>query len=96
MAAIGVAASMWPFCIFELCYYQTIEHTIEKGLKRLDAGVQGEHKLARGFHPVAMPSAHWIREEDFREAIANYLEREAIAMQEYISIQETHLPYKLK
>ncbi len=83
-----------PFLHFELCYYQTIEHTIEKGLKRLDAGVQGEHKLARGFHPVAMPSAHWIQEDDFRNAIANYLERESYAMQEYIEALKTHLPYK--
>ncbi len=84
-----------PFLHFELCYYQTIEHTIEKGLKRLDAGVQGEHKLARGFHPVAMPSAHWIQEDNFRNAIANYLERESYAMQEYIEALKTHLPYKL-
>lgn len=84
-----------PFLHFELCYYQTIEHTIKKEMKRLDAGVQGEHKLARGFYPVAMSSAHWIREEDFRNAIANYLDKETIAMQDYISAQETHLPYKL-
>ena len=64
-------------------------------MTRLDAGVQGEHKLARGFHPVAMSSAHWIREEDFRNAIADYLDRETIAMQNYISAQKTHLPYKL-
>lgn len=85
-----------PFLHFELCYYQTIEHTIEKGLKRLDAGVQGEHKLGRGFHPVAMPSAHFIKEDDFRNAITNYLDRETILMQEHIETLETHLPYKRK
>jgi uncharacterized protein len=84
-----------PFLHFELCYYQTIEYTIEKRLKRLDAGVQGEHKLARGFHPVAMPSAHWIQEDNFRNGITNYLERESYAMQEYIEALKTHLPYKL-
>ncbi len=84
-----------PYLHFELCYYQTIEHAIEKQLKRLDAGVQGEHKLARGFRPVAMPSAHWIREDDFRNAIANYLERETIMVQEQIDMLETHLPFKL-
>jgi uncharacterized protein len=83
-----------PFLHFELCYYQTIEHTISKGLKRLDAGVQGEHKLARGFHPVAMPSAHWIREDDFRNAIASYLNRERVLMHEHIESLKTHLPYK--
>lgn len=83
-----------PFLHFELCYYQTIEHTIMSGLKKLDAGVQGEHKLARGFHPVAMPSSHWIREKDFNVAIANYLERETKAMQEHIEMLKTHMPYK--
>lgn len=83
-----------PFLHFELCYYQTIEYTIEKGLKKLDAGVQGEHKLARGFHPVAMPSAHWIRNEDFRRAISDFLNRETVMMQEHIAMLETHLPYK--
>lgn len=83
-----------PCLHFELCYYQTIEYAIEKQLKRLDAGVQGEHKLARGFRPVAMPSAHWIREDDFRNAIANYLEKETDMMQNHIAMLETHLPFK--
>lgn len=84
-----------PFLHFELCYYQTIEHTIEKGLKRLDAGVQGEHKLARGFEPIAMSSAHWIKDDDFRKAIASYLDRETVLMQEHIETLKTRLPYKL-
>ena len=83
-----------PFLHFELCYYQTIEYTIEQGLKKLDAGVQGEHKLARGFHPIAMPSVHWIRDDDFRRAISDYLNRETVMMQEHIAMLETHLPYK--
>lgn len=83
-----------PYLHFELCYYQTIEHTINKRLKRLDAGVQGEHKLARGFHPIAMPSAHWVREQDFRNAIASYLKRETNMMQQHIAMLETHLPFK--
>jgi predicted N-acyltransferase len=85
-----------PFLHFELCYYQTIEHTIENALHCLDAGVQGEHKLARGFQPVAMPSAHWIRENDFRSAIKNYLDKERILMIEHIQSLKTHLPYKVK
>jgi predicted N-acyltransferase len=83
-----------PFLHFELCYYQTIEHTIENKLQKLDAGVQGEHKLARGFEPVAMPSAHWIREQDFSDAISNFLDKETILMQEHIESLNTHLPYK--
>jgi uncharacterized protein len=85
-----------PFLHFELCYYQTIEHTIEKRLKRLDAGVQGEHKIARGFEPVAMHSAHWINEDDFRNAITRYLDRETVMLQEHIESLKTRLPYKLK
>tara|TARA_R110002072_G_scaffold155883_3_gene306307 strand:+ start:635 stop:1768 length:1134 start_codon:yes stop_codon:yes gene_type:complete len=85
-----------PNLHFELCYYQTIEYTIEKQLRRLDAGVQGEHKLARGFHPIAMPSSHWIREEDFRNAIAQYLDRETPIMQEHIKMLGSHLPFKLE
>ena len=83
-----------PFLHFELCYYQTIEHAIRHGLRRLDAGVQGEHKLARGFSPVAMPSAHWIREADFRRAIEQNLRRETAAMTEHIEMLRGHLPYK--
>lgn len=83
-----------PFLHFELCYYQTIEHVLEKGLNKLDAGVQGEHKLARGFSPVAMPSAHWIREQAFAQAIEDYLKRETGMIHEHIEMLETHLPYK--
>ncbi len=83
-----------PNLHFELCYYQTIEFVIEQGMQKLDAGVQGEHKLARGFHPMAMSSAHWIRETGFRDAIKDYLDRETSMMKEHIAEQETHLPYK--
>lgn len=83
-----------PFLHFELCYYQTIEHTINNKLEKLDAGVQGEHKLARGFKPIAMPSAHWIRENDFRHAISSYLDKETSLMREHIKSLNTHLPYK--
>lgn len=83
-----------PSLHFELCYYQTIEYTIENQLKRLDAGVQGEHKLARGFCPIAMPSAHWVREKDFRNAITDYLQRETALMLEHIEMLESHLPFK--
>lgn len=84
-----------PFLHFELCYYQTIEHAILNGFKKLDVGVQGEHKLARGFHPVAMPSSHWIKDDDFRLAIENYLTRETAMMSEYIAEQTNHLPFRV-
>lgn len=68
---------------FELCYYQGIEYAIRNGLQRFDAGVQGGHKLARGFDPETSVSMHWIAHEGFRAAIARWLsqEREAVGQQ---------------
>ena len=65
------------FLHFELCYYQAIDVAIERGLKRVEAGAQGGHKLARGYEPRKTYSAHWIANPSFREAIADFLEREA-------------------
>ena len=64
------------FLHFELCYYQAIEAAIELGLARVEAGAQGGHKLARGYEPVETVSAHWIADPGFREAVADFLERE--------------------
>jgi len=64
------------FLHFELCYYQAIEAAIERGLKRVEAGAQGPHKLARGYEPVETWSAHWIGDPGFRAAVAEFLERE--------------------
>jgi len=65
-----------PFLHFELCYYQAIDAAIALGLKRVEAGAQGGHKLARGYEPVRTVSAHYIAHEGFREAVADYLRRE--------------------
>ena len=65
-----------PFLHFELCYYQAIEFAIEHKLKRVEAGAQGEHKLARGYLPVTTYSAHYIADPALRRAIADYLMRE--------------------
>lgn len=65
-----------PFLHFELCYYQAIDAAIERGLARVEAGAQGGHKLARGYAPVQTHSAHFIVHEGFREAVADFLERE--------------------
>ena len=79
---------------FELCYYQAIDFAIEGGFKLVEAGAQGEHKLARGFLPSLTYSAHSIRDPAFRRAIGEYIESEkemlAGAMKEYAS----HDPYK--
>ena len=64
------------FLHFELCYYQAIELAIERGLKRVEAGAQGGHKLARGYEPVQTWSAHWIADSGFRAAVSDFLERE--------------------
>jgi predicted N-acyltransferase len=65
-----------PFLHFELCYYQAIDAAIARGLQRVEAGAQGGHKLARGYEPVETWSAHWIADPGFREAVADFLERE--------------------
>ena len=65
-----------PFLHFELCYYQAIDAAIERGLSRVEAGAQGGHKLARGYEPVQTWSAHWLADAGFREAVADFLERE--------------------
>ncbi|GMB83030.1 GNAT family N-acetyltransferase [Shinella zoogloeoides] len=65
-----------PFLHFEVCYHQAIDFAIGKGLARVEAGAQGEHKLARGYLPVTTHSAHYIAHAGFRRAVADYLERE--------------------
>ncbi|MEO8668878.1 MAG: GNAT family N-acetyltransferase [Bauldia sp.] len=65
-----------PFLHFELCYYQAMEWAIDHGLAKVEAGAQGEHKLARGYRPTTTYSAHWIADPGFRRAVADYLVRE--------------------
>jgi len=74
----------YPFLHFEACYYQAIEFAIERGLARVEAGAQGEHKLQRGYLPTATYSAHWIRDPALRRAIEDYLKRERRYVQEQI------------
>jgi uncharacterized protein len=70
-----------PFLHFELCYYQAIDFAIAHGLPRVEAGAQGEHKLARGYLPVPTYSAHYIADSGFRRAITDFLERETAAVE---------------
>jgi predicted N-acyltransferase len=65
-----------PFLHFEVCYYQAIDFAIRRGLKTVEAGAQGEHKLARGYLPQTTYSAHYIADPGLRHAIADYLKRE--------------------
>jgi hypothetical protein len=65
-----------PFLHFEVCYYQAIEFAIKRRLKNVEAGAQGEHKIARGYLPQTTYSAHYIADPDLRRAISDYLRRE--------------------
>ena len=65
-----------PFLHFELCYYRAIDEAIARSLKRVEAGAQGGHKLARGYEPVQTWSMHYIADPGFRAAVADFLERE--------------------
>jgi predicted N-acyltransferase len=65
-----------PFLHFEVCYYQAIDFAIRRGLKTVEAGAQGEHKIARGYLPQTTYSAHYIADPDLRRAISDYLRRE--------------------
>jgi predicted N-acyltransferase len=83
-----------PFLHFELCYYQAIDAAIARGLQRAEAGAQGAHKLARGYQPVPTFSAHFIAEEGFRRAVADYLERERPAVAQEIQALAEMTPFK--
>ena len=65
-----------PFLHFEVCYYQAIDFAIQRGLQRVEAGAQGEHKIARGYLPQTTYSAHYIADPALRRAVADYLKRE--------------------
>ncbi|MGF1549913.1 MAG: GNAT family N-acetyltransferase [Sphingomonadaceae bacterium] len=88
------AAEHIPHLHFELCYYQAIEAAIARGLKRIEAGAQGEHKLARGYRPVAVHSAHYLADPGFRDAVARFLDAERPAVAREIGLLEEHLPFR--
>ena len=83
-----------PFLHFELCYYQAIELAIELNLPRVEAGAQGDHKLARGYVPVQTYSAHWIAHPGLRNAVKHYLRQETPAITEEAEILADHTPFK--
>lgn len=84
----------WPFLHFEVCYHQAIEFAIEHKLARVEAGAQGEHKLARGYEPVATLSSHWIADPGFRQAIARYLEQERAHGEAEIEALKEYTPFR--
>jgi predicted N-acyltransferase len=84
-----------PFLHFELCYYQAIEQAIARGLKRVEAGAQGQHKLARGYLPSPVYSAHYIADKALREPVRRYLDQERPAVeQEMAYLAAEFSPFK--
>lgn len=83
-----------PFLHFEVCYHQAIDFALAKGLKRVEAGAQGEHKLARGYLPVTTHSAHYIAHPGLRNAVAQYLERERRDVEEMSGYLSEHSPFR--
>jgi predicted N-acyltransferase len=83
-----------PFLHFELCYYQAIEWAIDHGLRSVQAGAQGEHKVARGYEPVITKSAHFLPNRGFRDAVADFLESEREAVAAEAEWLGRDLPYR--
>lgn len=79
---------------FELAYYAPIEWAIQEGIQTFEGGAQGEHKLWRGFEPVATGSAHWIADSRFRKAVAHFLSREGSGVDHYLGELQDRLPFK--
>ncbi|MFZ9199257.1 MAG: GNAT family N-acetyltransferase [Paracoccaceae bacterium] len=84
----------YPCLHFELCYYQAIDWAIAHGLTRVEAGAQGEHKLARGYLPSAVHSLHWIADPGFAKAVARYLDQERRAVGEEMEILTAYGPFR--
>ncbi|MEO9615119.1 MAG: GNAT family N-acetyltransferase [Nitratireductor sp.] len=83
-----------PFLHFEVCYYQAIAFAIERGLKVVEAGAQGPHKLARGYVPVTTHSAHFIAHPGLRRAVADYLDHERADVARVGAYFEDHAPFR--
>ncbi|MDQ2095774.1 GNAT family N-acetyltransferase [Rhodalgimonas zhirmunskyi] len=83
-----------PCLHFELCYYQAIDYTIAHGLKRIEAGAQGEHKLARGYLPNTCHALHWIADPGFAHAVEQFLTEERAAIAEEIEILTDYGPFR--
>ena len=78
---------------FECCYYQGIDYCIKNGLKEFDPGVQGEHKIRRGFEPITTFSYHYILRKDFKDAILDFCNREKIENKRYLEACKRYTPF---
>jgi uncharacterized protein len=82
------------FLHFELCYYRAIEAAIERRLSRVEAGAQGEHKIARGYLPVETHSLHWFSNASFSQAVGQFLRAESAAIDEEIEVLTAYGPFR--
>jgi predicted N-acyltransferase len=82
------------FLHFEVCYYRAIDYAIAHGLERVEAGAQGPHKIARGYLPTLIYSAHFIRDPGFRHAVADYLERERLEVKHNVDYLSDRTPFR--
>ncbi len=82
------------FLHFEACYYQAIEFAIARGLSRVEAGAQGEHKIQRGYLPEPTHSFHWLKDGAFRDLIARHLERERAVVRAELAELAGFSPYR--
>ena len=78
---------------FETCFYQGIEFCIDKKINYFDPGVQGEHKIRRGFEPIRTSSFHYIKENDFRNAIIEFCEKEEVEINRYLKACKRYTPF---
>ena len=78
---------------FETCFYQGIEFCIDKKINYFDPGVQGEHKIRRGFEPIRTSSFHYIKENDFRNAIIEFCEKEEVEINRYLKACQRYTPF---
>lgn len=83
-----------PGLHFELCYYQGIDYCIRQGLQRFEPGAGGEHKLARGFEPTRVVTAHWIAQPQMRDVLRRHLAHLDAAIEDYRQEAASHLPFK--
>ncbi len=83
-----------PCLHFETCYYQAIDFAIDRGLRRVEAGAQGQHKLSRGYLPQFTYSAHWVADAGFRNAVEAYLQDEGVYVEADQRALEKHGPFR--
>ena len=84
----------WPFLHFELCYYRAIDWAIEHGLKRVEAGAQGRHKIQRGYLPKPTYSAHWVAHAGLRRAVAGFLAEERAGIEAEMAALAEESPFR--